>query len=121
MIASLVLAAGLTFHPISIVAMAAETPGHWRKMRTHIEVEGWVTYTVTEDDGDRHIRICDDPKAQGMDHRRCVVAEILPAIPLPFPRVGDHIRVHGVSRYDAELPGHNWWEVHPVLNLEVLP
>jgi hypothetical protein len=118
---ALLLAAGLAFHPIQIGAMAAETPGHWRKMRTHIEVEGWVTYVATEDDGDHHIRICDDPKVQGVNLKRCVVAEIIPALPLPVPKAGDHVRVQGISRFDAELPGHNWWEVHPVLHIETLP
>lgn len=118
---SLLLAAGLTFHPITIAQMNAESCDHWKKLATHLQVEGFVTYKAKEDDGDWHIRICDSPKVKTMDKGHCIVAEIVPALPLPPPKVGDHVSVQGIYRYDAEDPGHHWQEIHPLLALKVLP
>lgn len=114
-------AAVLTFHPIQIIQMARETCGHWEKVHTHVEVDGWVTYKAREDDGDWHLRICDDQAIHTMNRLRCIVAEIIPALPLKPPKVGDHVRVRGIYRFDAEEPNHGWAEVHPVLQIEVLP
>ena len=121
MILTLAVVAVLTFHPVQIGAMARETCGYWEKVHTHVEVEGWVTYKAREEDGDWHLRICDDAGVKDMDRKRCVVAEIIPALPLKPPNVGDHVRVQGIYRFDAERPNHGWAEVHPVLHLEVLP
>ncbi|MEK6406526.1 MAG: hypothetical protein AABN34_06145 [Acidobacteriota bacterium] len=33
--------------------------------------------------------------------------------------VGSRVRVYGVSRYDSQ-DNHNWYEVHPVLNIELV-
>ena len=117
----ILLAAALTFHPVRIDQMAADTCGHWEKVHTHLEVEGWVTYKAREEDGDWHLRVCDDPGVKDMNRRRCIVAEIIPAVPLKPPAVGDHVRIRGIYRFDAEEPNHGWAEVHPVLHLEVLP
>jgi hypothetical protein len=38
-------------------------------------------------------------------------AEIVPTIPLPPPRVGRRIALHGRLRYDEE---HRWYTVDPV-------
>jgi len=117
----LLLAAVLTFHPITIAQMNADTCDHWTKLATHLQVEGWVTYKAKEDDGDWHLRICDDKAINGMNSLHCIVAEIIPALPIPPPKVGDPVRVQGIYRFDAENPGHHWNEIHPVLHLEVLP
>jgi hypothetical protein len=50
-----------------------------------------------------------------MDHAHCIVAEIIPQIPLSVPEVGRKVRVLGIYRYDAEKPGHHWAEIHPVI------
>jgi hypothetical protein len=113
-----------TYHKAKIAELATDNPAHWKYVHTHIEVEGYVTYITQEDDGDWHIRLCDDAKIKTMDVHHCVVVEVIPELKpngkvFIRPHLGDHLRVRGISRYDAELPGHNWWEVHPVEEIEV--
>ena len=48
-----------------------------------------------------------------------VVCEILDGDPLKAPKPGSRVRVWGVSRYDAS-PDHRWFEIHPVLKVEVV-
>lgn len=121
MLTALLLAAALapTFHPLAIGELATEDAGRWRRMRTHVEVAGFVTYARREEDGDLHLRLCDSPRVWGMNRARCIVAECIPALPCRAPRPGSRVRVRGISRYDAER-GHRWWEVHPVLSLEAV-
>ena len=111
-----------TYHPISISEMAAEDPAHWRKLHTHVEVTGYVTYIKEEEDGDLHVRLCDVP-VQGMNREHCIVAEFIPLIrpgdSANHLRRGMEIRVQGISRYDAER-NHLWWEIHPVESVEIL-
>lgn len=71
---------------------------------THIKVEGKVALVKREADGDIHIRLVD-----GAGH--FCVAEIIPLIKLPAPRVGQTIVVRGIQRVDGK---HKWGEVHPV-------
>lgn len=111
---------GRIYHPMTISAMAAQDPGHWKGMRTHVQVEGWTTYRKKEGDGDIHLRLCEQPKTRGMDRKACIVAEIIPAIPVVAPKVGQKVMVRGISRFDGEN-GHGFWELHPVESLEVLP
>lgn len=119
MLLAVVAAAALTFHPMQIVQLARETPSHWSgKMATHLCVRGWVTYQKAEDDGDRHLRVCDDPKVQGMDRKRCAVGEVIPAIPLPAVETGNEYDFCGISRFDDERPNHQWWELHPLLSIK---
>jgi hypothetical protein len=118
MFGALILAASITFHPVTIRSMAKDNPAEWKAVHTHVEVEGWVTYKAREDDGDIHIRLCDSPTLKGMDRKHCIVLEVIPALPLPAPRIGEHIRARGIARFDAEMPGHHWFEVHPVLWME---
>lgn len=108
------------YHPISIQDFCKENPAEWHKLRTHVLVEGFVTYVKREGDGDTHIRICDKPGVKGMDRQNCIVAECIPELPCTRPSVGDKVSVDGISRYDAERPGHHWWEVHPVEDLKIL-
>jgi len=82
---------------VSIAALPTST-------RTHVEVTGRVVYVTTEADGDIHFRLSDD-------HAHLVVCEIIPAIPLPRPTVGQRVIVRGIRRVDA---AHRWSEVHPV-------
>ncbi len=48
-----------------------------------------------------------------------IICEIIDPIKLAPPSVGSRVRVYGVSRYDGQAD-HNWYEVHPVLNIEVV-
>lgn len=95
MIALLLLA--ITFHPVTVKQLPTT---RW----THVHVCGVVTLVKKEEDGDVHLRLTDGP--------RFVVAEIIPALPLPTPRRGQRICVDGISRDDK---AHGWSEVHPVL------
>jgi hypothetical protein len=82
----------------------------------HVIVQG----VVSRIDGDfenearRRFRLSDanDPKA-------FVVCEILDGDAPSMPKTGTHVRVWGVTRYDSK-PAHNWYEIHPVLKLEVV-
>lgn len=117
---------GRTYHPISITELAAENPAVWKRAHTHVEVEGFVTYFKREADGDMHVRLCDSAKVAGMNRQRCLVAEAIPALPLLgsggplLIRRGQHLRVRGIYRFDAER-NHNWAEIHPIEEAEVIP
>lgn len=70
---------------------------------THACTRGIVTLSKREADGDRHLRL----EADGA----FIVAEIIPQIPFPAPRVGQSVEVCGITRYDR---AHGWPELHPV-------
>lgn len=113
------------YWPHTIAELVVEDPHAWHKMHTHVHVEGFVTYTVRESDGDIHIRLCDSAGISTMDRKHCIVAECIPSLPCVKPKVGQHIVIDGISRFDAEgacVPNaeHCWWEVHPVEKLTVL-
>lgn len=94
---ALLVALAITFHPVPVKKLPTT---RW----THVHVCGVVTLVKKEEDGDVHIRLT--------DRTRFVVAEIVPAIPLPAPTRGQTICVDGISRDDK---AHGWAEVHPVL------
>lgn len=102
------------YHPVALRDLALG-----KVRQTHVHVEGWVTYVVTEEDGDLHVRLCDSPKVEGMQRDRCVVVECIPELPCVRPRVGAHVAVEGISRCDKEN-GHRWNEVHPCEKMTVL-
>jgi len=103
------------YHPYTIAQVVAENPLNWKHPLTHLSVDGWVTYKVHEADGDWHIRICESLAITTMDPKHCMVAEIIPTLPRgPVPKIGDHINVQGIYRWDGENPGHHWAEIHPV-------
>jgi len=113
--------AGILWHVLAVAQMATADPAHWPgAMATHVEVVGFVTYVKREEDGDLHVRLCDSPKVEGMNRKRCVVAECIPALPCERPKIGARVTVRGVTRYDAEA-GHGWWEIHPVLYINRSP
>lgn len=97
------LVLALTFHHVPLARMATTS---W----THVCTSGPVTYVRKMADGDYHVTL-DDGRAK-------VVAEIIPAIPLPPPRKGQRVTVCGIARWDKR---HGWPEVHPVLSIEVRP
>lgn len=109
------------YHPVAVGDVATDNPASWRRVATHVEVLGWVTYSKVEEDGDVHLRLCESPKVSGMDPKRCIVAECVPELPCKKPKVGACVIVKGITRYDAETPGHHWWEIHPVEAIRPCP
>ena len=102
------------YHLVTVVELALG-----KVRQTHIHVEAWVTYTLTEEDGDEHIRGCDSKDVKDMDRTRCAVFECIPELPCTKPPIGSHISVDGIARFDKEN-GHRWSEVHPVEHLTIL-
>jgi hypothetical protein len=84
--------------------------------KPHVMAEGYVSeIRVNDEDGDLSFKLVDDLGEQ----QRFIVCEIIDPIKLAAPAVGSRVRVYGVSRYDSEHD-HNWYEVHPVLNIELV-
>jgi len=85
-----------------------------RNHKPHVMAEGYVSeIRVNDEDGDLSFKLVEDLKSPGP----FIVCEIIDPIKLTPPKVGSRVRVYGVSRYDAQ-DNHNWYEVHPVLNIE---
>jgi hypothetical protein len=103
---------------LTIGELIAEDANRWSdKMSAHAAVSGFVTQVAKGNDGDTAIRICENPKIEGMDRARCIVAKCIPKIPCDLPQVGKPITVKGITRYDAQV-GTHWWEIHPVEEIE---
>jgi hypothetical protein len=84
--------------------------------KPHIVAEGYVSeIRVNDEDGDLSFKLVDNLQNEGP----FIVCEIIDPIKLAPPLVGSRVRVYGVSRYDGQ-DNHNWYEVHPVLNIEVV-
>jgi len=97
------------FHPVNISDIERNT-------KPHVVAEGYVSEVrVNDEDGDLSFKLVDRLGEQD----RFIVCEIIDPIRLKPPAVGSRVRVYGVSRYDGEHD-HNWYEVHPVLNIEVV-
>lgn len=107
-----------TYAELTIGELVAEDANRWSdKMSSRIAVSGFVTDINKGDDGDTTVRICENPKIEGMDRARCVVAKCIPKLPCDLPTVGKPITVKGISRYDAKVGSH-WWEVDPVESID---
>lgn len=103
---------------LTIGELIAEDANRWSdKMSSHVAVGGFVTQVAKGDGGDIDIRICENPKIEGMDRALCIVAKCIPKIPCDAPQVGKPITVKGITRYDAKV-GTHWWEIHPVEEIE---
>jgi len=103
---------------LTISELIAEDANRWSdKMSSHAAVGGFVTQVAKGTDGDTDIRICENPKIEGMDRTRCIVAKCIPKIPCDVPAVGRPITVKGITRYDAQV-GTHWWEIHPIEEIE---
>lgn len=101
-----------------ISELNSEDPARWsERMQTHASVSGFVTNITRGEDGDVNVRICENPKVDGMDRNHCFVAKCIPEIPCTLPPVGKPITVKGITRYDAKAGAH-WWEIHPVEQIE---
>jgi hypothetical protein len=107
-----------TYSELTIGELVVEDANRWSdKMSSRIAVSGFVTDISKGDDGDTAARICENPKIEGMDRARCVVAKCIPKMPCDLPPVGKPITVKGISRYDAKVGAH-WWEVQPVESID---
>ena len=97
------------FHPVRISDID-------RTSTPHVMAEGFVSEVrANDEDGDLCFRLVDDLRQSGP----FVVCEIIDSIKVEPPMVGSRVRVYGVSRFDNK-EDHRWYEVHPVLNIEVV-
>lgn len=97
------------FHPVSIANIENNT-------RPHIVAEGYVSEVkMSDEDGDLMFKLVEDINQPAP----FIVCEIISPINIAAPEVGSRVRVYGVSRYDGEV-GRQWYEVHPVLNIEAV-
>jgi len=112
------IAAKPAYAELTIGELIAEDANRWSdKMATRAAVSGFITQIAKGDDGETDIRICENPKIDGMDRARCVVAKCIPKLPCDVPQVGKPVTVKGITRYDAKV-GTHWWEIHPVEEVE---
>jgi hypothetical protein len=103
---------------LTINELIAEDADRWSdKMSSRAAVGGFVTQVTKGNDGDTDIRVCENPKVEGMDRARCIVAKCIPKIPCDLPQVGKPITVKGITRYDASV-GTHWWEIQPIEEIE---
>jgi len=103
---------------LSIGELISEDANRWTdRMATHAAVGGFVTQVTKRDDGDTDIRICENPRVDGMDRARCIMSKCIPKIPCEVPQVGKPVTVKGITRYDAKVGAH-WWEINPVEQIE---
>ncbi|GEM_PF-2384434 len=98
---------GKSNDPYPLISVGKLESNIYREPRAAII--GIAETIVKASDGDYHVNIRDD---QG----RALVTEIAPDHPLPLPKIGQKIRIWGVTRYDLD---HRWWEIHPVMGWEV--
>lgn len=97
------------FHSVSIAGME-------RMTKPHVVAEGYVSeIRINDEDGDLSFKLVDSLQQSAP----FIICEIIDPIRLAPPPVGSRVRVYGVSRYDSQAD-HNWYEVHPVLNIEVV-
>lgn len=76
------------------------------------EVSGRVTYVTKESDGDFHVGIKpDNPDVLTTNNKGVLVAEIVPAFPMPALHAGDYVAIAGPVVMDLS---YGWIEVHPV-------
>ncbi|HTZ33977.1 MAG TPA: hypothetical protein VMH31_16070 [Methylomirabilota bacterium] len=103
---------------LTITELISEDANRWSdKMDTRASVSGFITQVEKAPDGDTAIRICENPKIDGMDRARCVIAKCVPKIPCDVPHIGKPVTVKGITQYDAKVGAH-WWEIHPVEEIE---
>jgi hypothetical protein len=97
------------FHSVNIADIEQNS-------KPHVVAEGYVSEVrINDEDGDLSFKLVDELGRPGP----FIICEIIDPIKLTPPSVGSRVRVYGVSRYDGQAD-HNWYEVHPVLNIEVV-
>ena len=97
------------FHSVSIADIERNT-------KPHIVAEGYVSQVgVSDEGGEFKFKLVESLQQP----EPFIICEIIDPIKFAPPKVGSRVRVYGVSRYDGQ-DNHNWYEVHPVLNIEVV-
>lgn len=97
------------FHEVSISAIARNT-------EPHVVTEGYVAeLRLNTEENSLSFKLVE---AVGQS-APFVICEIIDPLKVDPPAVGSRVRVYGVSRYDGKA-NHQWYEVHPVLNIEAL-
>lgn len=81
----------------------------WARPRALIE--GKVTMSKSENDGDSHFVVEDSDG----NH---IVCEVIPELPYVSPKVGMTVYVWGIPRWDGQ---HRWQEIHPVIGWKEKP
>jgi hypothetical protein len=80
----------------------------------HVATDGYVYDVHTDaEEGTVAFKLAENPGAS----KQFVVCEIMTR--MAAPREGEHVRVYGVARYDAQTD-RKWYEVNPVLNIAAL-
>jgi hypothetical protein len=103
---------------LTIGELNGEDANRWSdKMGSRVAIGGFITDISKVEGGDTAVRICENPKVEGMDRARCVVARCIPKLPCDLPSVGRPITVKGPTRYDAKV-GDHWWEIMPVETID---
>lgn len=97
------------FHTVNIADIQ-------QNRKPHVVAEGYVSEVrINDEDGDLSFKLVDELGRPGP----FIICEIIDPIKLAPPSVGSRVRVYGISRFDSQTD-HNWYEVHPVLNIEVV-
>ncbi len=96
------------FRLVSINEMPSNT-------EPHVVTQGYVSEIRIDSDGDTTFKIVETLGTT----KPFIVCEIIDPIKLSPPQVGSKVKVYGVSRYDEKV-NHQWYEVHPVLNIELV-
>jgi hypothetical protein len=82
----------------------------------HIVTEGYISEVrVDHLEGDLVFKLVESLE----EPSPFVICEIIPPFRLNTPQVGEKVRVYGVSRFDPK-ENHQWYEVHPVMSIEVV-
>jgi hypothetical protein len=81
----------------------------------HIVTQGYVSEIKIDPDGDTTFKLVEKIGTS----EPFIICEIIDPIKLPSPKIGSKVKVYGVSRYDEKV-NHQWYEVHPVLNIELV-
>jgi hypothetical protein len=103
---------------LTISELVAEDANRWSdKMSSRAAIGGFITNIAKSDEGDTDVRICENPKIEGMDRARCIVAKCIPKLPCDLPQIGHPVTVKGITRYDAKV-GTHWWEIQPIEEVE---
>jgi hypothetical protein len=103
---------------LTISELVGEDANRWSdRMSSRAAVGGFVTQISKSDEGDTDVRICENPKIDGMDRARCIVAKCIPKLPCDLPPLGHPVTVKGITRYDAKV-GTHWWEIQPIEEVE---
>jgi Putative zinc-finger len=94
------------FRPLRLDQFSSNT-------QPHVVTEGYVEDVHPDaDEGTIAFKLVEHPDHPGP----FVVCEIVSPVRLAPPHEGSHIRVYGVSRYDAQS-NRRWYEVNPVLDM----